>query len=138
MESEAKETALGILNQREDSVAKKYGEERLRELEAQKAQLVEEVKKVKEEIPNIEENTMTLENFLNFSKNAGWSIQKGIPELKDRIARIIFLNLWVDDKEVLKYRLNEPYATLLKDRVVSKCRDDWTRTSDLALPKRAL
>lgn len=117
VETEAKETALGILNQREDSVAKKYGEERLRELETQKAELTEAIKEIKEAMPNVEQNTMTLESFLNFSKNAGWSIKKGIPELKYEIARIVFLNLWVDDKNVLNYQLNEPYATLLKDRV---------------------
>jgi len=74
---------------------------------------------------------------VNFTKNASWSIKKGIPELKDEIARIVFLNLWVDDKNVFNYQLNEPYSTLLKDRVRKFSRGDRTLPSPSAQSRLA-
>src|SRR5690606_41054608 len=69
-------------------------------------------------MPDIQQDTLTLEDFLNLSKNAGQSVKEGSPELKDQIVRIVFLNVWIDTEKVTAYRLKEPLDTLLKDRLV--------------------
>lgn len=62
------------------------------------------------------QETLSLEQFLNLSKNAAAIIKAANVVGKDAICRIIFLNLTVDDKKVLSYQLKEPFATLLKTR----------------------
>lgn len=115
LETEARDTALGMLKQPEGSTAQKYGEEHLKELEVQKEQLASDIVGLREMMPNIEQDTLALEDFLNLSKNAGRSIQAGTPELKDQIARIVFLNVWIDEQKVLNYQLKEPFETLFRD-----------------------
>ena len=118
VDREMNDVALKVLDFDKGSTVRKVNEERVIKLEVQKTQLEQEIEDVKKAIPDIDQNVMTLEDFLNFSKNAGAYMKDGLPILKDIVARKIFLNLWVDDKEVLKYQLKEPFDTLLKDRVV--------------------
>ncbi len=136
-DSELRTTALQVIKQEEGSTVRKIGEERVKELERSKVQLEEEISKLKEAMPDLEQDVLTLEDFLNLSKNAGLSVKAGTPEVKDQIVRIIFLNLWIDEEKVTMYRLKEPFDTLLKDRLVLNGRDDWTRTSGLTHPMRA-
>ncbi len=137
LEAESRDTALGVLKQADGSTAKKYGEERLKELEGQKTESMTDIKSIKEAMPNIKQDTLTLEDFLNLSKNAGQSIKAGTPEVKDQIVRIIFLNVWIDTEKVTAYRLKEPFDTLLTDPDGSSSRGDRTRTCDLTHPMRA-
>lgn len=138
IDREMNDVALKVLDFEKGSTVRKVNEKRVVKLEAQKNQLEQEIEDIKASIPDVEQEVMTLEDFLNFSKNAGVYMKDGLPILKDIVARKIFLNLWVGDKEVLNYRLKEPFDTLLKDRVVLNGRGDRTRTCDLTLPKRAL
>ncbi len=138
LETELRDIALGVLKQKEGSTAKQYGEQKLAELTGQKTQLMADIAALKEQMPDIQQDTLTLEDFLNLSKSAGQSVKDGTPELKDQIVRIVFLNVWIDTEKVTAYRLKEPFDTLLTDPDGNSCRGDRTRTCDLALPKRAL
>lgn len=93
---------------------------------------------LKEQMPDIHQDILTLEDFLNLFKNAGQSVKDGTPELKDQIVRIVFLNVWIDAEKVTVYRLKEPFDTLLTDPDGNSSRGDWTRTSDLTVPNGAL
>ena len=57
--------------------------------------------------------------------------------IKDEIIRTIFLNFSIDEEKVTIYAIKEPFATLLKHRLVKNGRGDWTRTSDLLHPMQA-
>jgi site-specific DNA recombinase len=135
---EMNDIALKVLDFDKGSTVRKVNEQRITKLEAERAQLEQDIEDLKAEMPNVEQEVLSLEDFLNFSKNAGEYVKNGIPILKDQVVRIIFLNLLVDEENVLSYRLKEPFNTLLKDRVVLQCRRNRTRTCGLTLPKRAL
>ncbi len=137
-DNELRTTALQVIKQEIGSTVRKIGEERVKELDNQKSQLEAEITKLKEAMPDLEQDVLTLEDFLNLSKNAGLSVKAGTPEVKDQIVRIIFLNLWIDEEKVKMYRLKEPFDTLLKDPLVLNGRGAQTRTGDLLLPKQAL
>lgn len=99
-------------------LAKKINEERLTDLEAEKQQLETEIAKLKQKVTDPDKERISIEQFLNLSKNAGRIIQAGDGVVKDAICRLIFLNFSVDESKVLSYRLKEPFATLLKTRSV--------------------
>lgn len=122
VDREINDIALKVLDFEKGSIIRKANEARVVKLEAEKTQLEQAIEDIKISIPNVDENVMTLEEFLNFSKNAGAYMKDGIPILKDIVARKVFLNLVVDEEKVLNYQLKEPFDTLLKSRVVSKCR----------------
>ena len=63
-----------------------------------------------------EEDVLTIEEFLNLSKNAARVVKAADAVVKDTICRIIFLNFNVDEEKVVSYQLKEPFATLLKTR----------------------
>ena len=67
----------------------------------------------KEVMLNLEEQTMTLEEFLIVSKNAATYVKAGNAVVKDQICRLIFLTLWIDEEKVADYSLKERFYTLL-------------------------
>ncbi len=79
-------------------------------------QLEGEIDELRERISNPEKEKLTLSQFLNLSKQAENKVKSGTEVQKDTICRIIFLNLTVDEEEVLSYQAKEPFATMLKTR----------------------
>ncbi len=136
-DAELRTTALQVIKQEEDSTVRRIGEEHVKELEQQKAQLETEIASIKQTMPDVAQDALTLEDFLNLSKNAAESVKAGTPEVKDQIVRIIFLNLWIDEEKVTKYQAKEPFHSLLANRQLPTSRGDWTRTSDLLHPMQA-
>ncbi|GDX62461.1 hypothetical protein LBMAG33_7710 [Candidatus Levyibacteriota bacterium] len=59
---------------------------------------------------------LSIEQFLNLSKNASLIVQSADERVKDIICRQIFLNFTVDEQKVLSYQAKEPFATLIKQR----------------------
>lgn len=56
-------------------------------------------------------------DFLETKLKLTKKVKYGSAIEKDKVCRIIFLNFTVGDQKVTNYRLKEPFATLLKDRV---------------------
>lgn len=69
-----------------------------------------------------ERNKLSLEQFLNLSKNAAGIVHSADAVIKDQICRFIFLNFSVDEEKVLFYQLKEPFATLLEQRKIRTSR----------------
>lgn len=97
-------------------IAKKINEERLVELEEARQTLKTEIATLKQKIPDPEKERITIEQFLNLSKNAGKIIQSADQVVKDAICRLVFLNFSVDEQKVASYQLKPPFDRLLKTR----------------------
>ena len=133
-DSEIKERSLGIIKLKKSSEAWKINEKRISELNQEKIELEQKIKELKQEIVTPEEANLTLEEFLNLSKNAGKIVQSANAEIKDEICRLIFLNLTVDQEKVSSYQAKEPFATLIKQRELSSGRG-WLTTSGTSILK---
>lgn len=108
--------ALGILDLKPDSPARKINENKIDELSAKKGELEKEIARLEQRLQKPDDERLTLEQFLNLSKKASAIVQAANASTKDVICRQIFLNLTVNEEKVLSYHAKEPFATLLKRR----------------------
>jgi DNA invertase Pin-like site-specific DNA recombinase len=134
---EAKEKALKAAELSESNELLKYVTDRVLELEQQSALLEQEITALKRKLDHPEQELLSVDQFLNLSKNASAKVKAGNTMEKDKIVRLIFLNLELGDQIMASHKLKEPFATLLKNREVSTGRGERTRTFDLLLPKQA-
>lgn len=116
VQAELNERSLGIIKLTKDSEAWKINENKINELSGQKQEHEGKIKKLEEKVTKPEEDRLSLEDFLNLSRNAGKIIQSANAIVKDQICRLVFTNLTVDEEKVLSYQAKEPFATLLKQR----------------------
>ncbi len=134
---EVKDRALKIVSE-ENQTVKRINQERIEELEQEKEDLEGAIAKISEKLTDPEKDKLTIEQFLNLSKNAAAIVKSGDQIVKDKICRFIFLNLTVDEEKVLSYQSKEPFDTLLKQRQQPSSRGQRTRTSGLIVPNDAL
>lgn len=116
VQGEAKERSLQILKLDPQSRIYRENAERVSELEDEEVELQKEIAKLEKQIRTPEDDKLTLEQFLNLSKNGGVIVQSADERIKDIICRRIFLNFFVDEEKVASYQLKEPFDTLLKQR----------------------
>lgn len=135
---EMKRIALSLTALSHNKVAYKINLARLEELEAADNKHSSEMLKMNSKLKTREEDSLTLEQFLNLSKNAGKTVKYGDAIVKDAICRLVFLNLSVDEYKVVNSELKEPFRTLLKNKSVLLGRGGETRTHDLRVPNAAL
>lgn len=102
---EIKERSLELCKASVLPTVRNINEARVIELESEKANLEDQIAKLKEELTNPEDDKLSIEEFLNLSKNAGAIIQSADVVIKDQICREIFLNLTVNEEKVLSYQL---------------------------------
>ena len=76
--------------------------------------LDDEIGKLKEKIANPSKIKLTKEQFLNLVKLAPDKMRAGSAVEKDRVARILFLNLTVDNEKRVFPIWKEPFASLVK------------------------
>lgn len=122
--SEIKERSLGIVTTKLSDTVRKQNEARITELEANKDELEKDIVKIKAQITNPEEDRLSLEQFLNLSKNASTTVQLGNPVTKDAICRLIFLNFTAGINEMLSYQAKPPFDEMLKLRQSSTSRGE--------------
>ena len=123
---ELRKLALGIIKLEKNTEAWKINENEINKLSATKESLLEEIKDLKKLTDKPLEDKLSLEDFLNLSKNAAKIIQLANAQAKDEICRLIFLNFCVNKEKVLSYQLKEPFATMLKHRDKSSSRGERT------------
>jgi hypothetical protein len=116
IERQVKDISLGLAKPGLMDSVIKTNQEKITELETEKATLKLEIDDINSKLTDPEKDKLTLEQFLNLSKNAGKLLQNANVALQDAIVRQIFLNLTVDESKVTSYQLKEPFATLLKTR----------------------
>lgn len=126
LDSDLTDRSLNIIKLDKDSEIWKINENKISELGQQKQNLQETINKLKGQVTDPEEDRLSIEEFLNLSKNAAKIVQSANAIVKDQICRLIFLNLTVDETKVLSYQLKEPFATLLKQRGILSSRGGGT------------
>ena len=116
----------GLLKINSNSEAFKVVNSQINKLGEDRDKLTGEIEVLKEKITQPEVEQVSLEDFLNLSKNTAVIVKSANAVVKDLICRKIFLNLVVDHEKVLSYQLKEPFATLLKHRQLSSSRGERT------------
>ncbi len=120
---EAKRIGLALGKLTENKTAYQINAEELEKVKNNQIDVEASIAKLKEKLTDEVEDELTLEEFLNLSKNAAVTVKAGDAIAKDMICRLLFLNLIVENEKVASYRLKEPFATLLKSRSFSNGRD---------------
>ncbi len=121
----SKDLALKLLdNPSLSEITVKIGNDKQTELQQLEQQLEVDIEKLKQNMTNPEQDRLSIQQFLNLSKNAGSIIKSGDVIVKDSISRIIFLNFDVDEDKVASYRLKPPFDELLKTRSVLSSRGE--------------
>jgi hypothetical protein len=68
----------------------------------------------------------TKEEFLNIIKTLGFKIRNGNPAEKDNLARIMLLNIQINNKNEPIFTWKEPFNSLIKAKTVQPGARDWT------------
>lgn len=116
VEQELNERALSIVKYEKDSTVWKINNQKIQDLESQRKVLEKDIEEYKGRLTEPEKDRLSLQQFLNLSKNAPELVKLADVIAKDEIIRLIFLNFTVDEEKVTNYSLKEPFATLLKER----------------------
>lgn len=114
LDESTKARSLRIVDMNLHGPAKEINEAKIVEELAQKEELEGELTNLKEKLTDPEKDRLSLEQFLNLSKNAATKVKSGSSIQKDTIVRIIFLNLDVDEEKVLFYQLKPAFDAMLK------------------------
>jgi hypothetical protein len=94
------------------------------QLEADSKDLKKQVDELRAELSDPVQELLSIEQFLNLAKNAGSKVKAANEVGKDHIARIIFLNLVVDDEKVVSYKMTKAFSKLEKAQNVLNGRGD--------------
>jgi DNA invertase Pin-like site-specific DNA recombinase len=86
----------------------------IEKLEQEEDDTTQELSAIKEQLGNPAEEALTIEGFLNLAKNAAKAVKMGDAIVKDKICRLIFLNLVVDEEKVLSFQAKPPFDKMLK------------------------
>lgn len=111
---EIKRLALLVGRYEPDSRIAKENSAQIAKLEHEEEDVTQELATIKEQIGNPEEEALTLEDFLNLAKNAAKAVKMGDAIVKDKICRLLFLNLTVDEEKVLSFQAKPPFDRVLK------------------------
>ncbi|MBI2601265.1 hypothetical protein HYW42_04915 [Candidatus Daviesbacteria bacterium] len=122
IDQEIKERSLGLLQPNIQPTVKKVNEDRVLELEQEKEELNGKIIELKDQLTDPEQDKLSIEQFLNLSKNAGVIVQSAGVIIKDKICREIFLNFTVDEENVLSYQLKPHFAAMLRSKQSSTSR----------------
>lgn len=131
------ELGLKLIDYKQESPVWKVNNKEMLELEADAKDSKKQVDDLQAEQSDPEQELLGIEQFLNLAKNAGSKVKAADEVGKDHIARIIFLNLVVDDEKVVSYKMTKAFSKLEKAQDVLNGRGYRTRTCDLAVPNRA-
>ena len=116
VEREIKDIALHIVKYSEGSTVRKVNEDRIKELEDEKISLEKETQAIRGRLTDPKQDEISLENFLNLSKNAAKIVRSANPIIKDEVCREIFLNFSIDEEKVASWQLKPPFDEMLKSR----------------------
>lgn len=111
---ELNDLSLGLGKINRSSPAYAINESMIEQLAIDTQKLDEEIGKLKEKIANPSKIKLTKEQFLNLVKLAPDKMRAGSAVEKDRVARILFLNLTVDNEKRVFPIWKEPFASLVK------------------------
>lgn len=87
---------------------------RIQELELDNNQLEAECDELQAKIKNPERLKLSQQEFVNLMKSLGNKMRSADIIQKDKIARKIFVNLYLDDQKRLTYLCKEPFDSVVK------------------------
>lgn len=137
VEAEIQAISLKLINFSKDSTVYRVNSKKLEELEVRAEELVNEIKVLQTQQTDPAQDALSLEQFLNLSKNASSYLKAANGVAKDAICRILFLNLTISDNNLLSHSWKEPFTSLMQVDEIIDGRGERTRTFDLAVPNRA-
>lgn len=123
---ELNELSLGLGNISRSSKAHAITEDKIEQLAIETQKLDDEIDMLKEKIANPSKIKLTKEQFLNLAKLAPDKMRAGSAVEKDRVARILFLNLTIDNEKRVYPIWKEPFASLVKAIEMSSGADKRT------------
>jgi DNA invertase Pin-like site-specific DNA recombinase/ACT domain-containing protein len=123
---ELDELSLGLSKINRASPAYEINENQINKLAVEVQELDEAVNKLREKIANPSKIKLSKEQFLNQVKSAPDKMRAGSAVEKDRLARILFLNLTLDNEKRLSVIWKEPFANLVKAIEMSSGADERT------------
>lgn len=118
--------SLGLHKINRSSPAYEINESKINQLAIEVDELDETVEKLRDKIANPNKIKLTKEQFLNLVKLAPDKMKAGSAVEKDRVARILFLNLRINDKNGLSVIWKEPFDSLVKAIEMSSGTDERT------------
>lgn len=98
----------------------------LENLQSSRVDIEGELEKITNKLNNSNAIKLSKEEFLNLTNSIADKMRAGTPVEKDIIARKLFLNIHLDDERAPSYLWKEPFATLLKSRVINSGADERT------------
>lgn len=122
---DVEERSLKIINIKNPAIYK-TNENHINELESRRLQLENEITKLEEKRSTPKTDLISFQDFLNVANNASQLLRAADVAAKDRIARLIYLNVEVDDKKVVNQQIREPFKTLLENQNILLGRGDRT------------
>lgn len=126
IDKDVTERSLRIINHSKNSPIYKTNEKYIEEQTAKMQELQSQADKLQNDITDPDQDIMSFEQFLNITKNAGKLLRAADVGLKDRIARLIYLNVRVDTEKVVDYQMREPFKTYLKTHKILNGRGERT------------
>ena len=132
----SKTIGLKLIDYSQDSPVWKVNNEQMLKLEADSKDLVKQISELRDQLTDPVQEVLSIEQFLNLAKNAGSKLKAADEVAKDHISRVIFLNLVVDDENIVGYKMTKAFSQLEKAQDVLNGRGERTRTFDLSVPNR--
>jgi DNA invertase Pin-like site-specific DNA recombinase len=126
MDRDVNERSLQILSLNKTSPVYKNNERYIEEQTVKMQELQGEIEKLQEQITDPNEDVMSFDEFLNIVNSAGKLLRAADVGLKDRIARLIYLNVRVDSENVVDYQMREPFKTYFKTHKILNGRNTDT------------
>lgn len=120
----SKDIGLKLIDYKQDSPVWKVNNEQMLKLEADAKDLDKQIKELRAELSDPDQELLSIEQFLNLAKNAGSKVKAADEVGKDHICRIIFLNLVVDEEKVVSYQMTKAFSKLEKAQNVLNGRGD--------------
>ena len=106
-----KERSLKILKLNPSSPIYKTNEAYIADQVVEQERIQDEIDKLQEQITNPQQDMLSFEEFLNIAKSADLYLKAADIAAKDRITRLIYLNVTVDDQNVVDCQIREPFKT---------------------------
>ncbi len=120
------ERSLRIIDLNKTSPVYKTNEKYIEEQTLKMQGIQEDIEKLQASATDPEQDILSFQEFLNIVNNAGKLLRAADVGLKDRIARLIYLNVRVDSEKVVDYQMREPFNTYIKTHKISNGRGDRT------------
>lgn len=126
IERDIKDRSLKLLSHKPDSAIYKNNEQYINELTIQQEHLQDEINKLRAQLTDPSEDALSFEEFLNVANSADLHLRAADVGAKDRIARLIYLNVFVDKENVVDYHLKEPFNTYFRTHAINHGRGERT------------